>query len=124
MSKELAQHLSDVFRLFGPVSLKRMFSGYGIFSDGFMFGLVHDEVLYLKTDAQSVADFEALGLGQFQYVRNGKTVGLSYYQAPESVLEDIHEAALWARRAFEAALRSEASKTRSPRRRPSPPADD
>lgn len=124
MSKEFAQHLSDVFRLFGPVNLKRMFSGYGVFHDGLMFGLVHDEVLYLKADAQSAADFEALGLGQFQYVRNGKTVGLSYYQAPESVLEDIHEAAQWARHAFEAALRSDAAKTRSPRRRPGPPTDD
>jgi len=122
MSKEFAQHLSDVFRLFGPVNLKRMFSGYGVFHDGLMFGLVHDEVLYLKADAQSAADFEALGLDQFQYVRNGKTVGLSYYQAPESVLEDIHEAAQWARHAFEAAL--DAAKTRSPRRRPGPPTDD
>lgn len=121
MTREFAQHLSDIFRLFGPIGLKRMFSGYGVFHDGIMFGLIHDETLYLKADAQTVADFAALGLGQFQYVRQGKTIGLSYYQAPESVLEDIHEAAQWARHAFEAALRADASKTRSARRRQTTP---
>lgn len=116
MSTEFAQHLADVFRLFGSISLKRMFSGHGLFRDGLMFGLIHDETLYLKADAQTVADFECQGLGQFQYVRQGRTIGLSYYQAPESVLEDPHEAAQWARRAFDAALRAEASKTRTKRK--------
>lgn len=116
MSTEFAQHLADVFRLFGSIGLKRMFSGHGLFRDGLMFGLIHDETLYLKADAQTVADFERQGLGQFQYVRQGRTIGLSYYQAPESVLEDPHEAAQWARRAFDAALRAEASKTRTKRK--------
>lgn len=101
-----------------------MFSGYGVFHDGIMFGLIHDETLYLKADAQTVADFAARGLSQFQYVRQGKTIGLSYYQAPESVLEDIHEATQWARPAFEAALRADAAKTRSARRRQNTFADD
>lgn len=114
---EFAQHMADIFRLFGPISLRRMFSGYGVFRDGIMFGLVYEETLYLKADAENRADFRDQGLSQFEYIRQGKVVGLSYYQAPEAVLEDSNEAALWARRSFEAALRAGASKAKTVRSR-------
>lgn len=113
---EFALHLADVFRLFGPISLRRMFSGYGVFHDGIMFGLVHAETLYLKADAENIASFLKQGLGQFNYVRQGKIIGLSYYQAPDAVLEDIQEAAHWARQSFEAALRANTSKAKTTRR--------
>ncbi|MDQ8698453.1 TfoX/Sxy family protein [Hyphomicrobium sp. LHD-15] len=114
---ELADHIVDAFRAFGPIQLKRMFSGYGLFRGGVMFGLLHDDVLYLKADLDNVADFVSLGLAQFTYVRNGKTVGLSYYQAPDSVMDDGAEAAKWAQRSFEAALRGGASKAKAVRKR-------
>jgi DNA transformation protein len=110
MTNEFAQYMTDVFRLFGPITLRRMFAGYGIFREGIMFGLVYDDALYLKADAGNLADFQRQGLRQFEYARQGKLVGLSYYRAPESVMEDPDEAALWARRAFEAALRANESK--------------
>ena len=75
-----------------------------------MFGLVYGQTLYLKVDAENVEDFQRQGLRQFEYFREGKLVGLSYYQAPEAVLDDPHEAALWARRSFEAPLRAGGSK--------------
>jgi len=114
---EFAQHMADVFRLFGPVSLRRMFSGYGVFCDGIMFGLVYQDTLYLKVDAENIANFRDQGLSQFEYVRQGKIIGLSYYQAPETVLEDVHEAALWGRQSFKAALRTDTLKAKVIRRR-------
>ena len=107
---EFAQYMLDVFRLFDRITLRRMFAGYGIFREGVMFGLVYDETLYLKTDAENVIDFQRQGLKQFEYARQGKLIGLSYYQAPDSVLEDPNEAARWARRSFEAAIRADVSK--------------
>lgn len=77
-----------------------------------MFGLVVDDTLYLKADAESVGEFEACGLGPFEYVREGRTVRLSYYRAPDDMLEDRELAALWARRAFGAALRSSSGKAK------------
>ncbi|MBP6813806.1 MAG: TfoX/Sxy family protein, partial [Burkholderiaceae bacterium] len=58
---EFAAHLSDVFRHFGPIDVRRMFGGQGVFHQGLMFGLVIDDTLYLKADALSAAGFEALG---------------------------------------------------------------
>ena len=89
-----------------------MFAGYGIFCDGTMFALVYDGTLYLKADAENVADFQSLGLAQFRYSRKGKAVGLSYYRAPESVMDDGDEAACWGRRSLAAALRAQASPIR------------
>ena len=75
---EFAHYMVDVFRLFGPVTLRRMFGGYGIFHEGLMFALVLGETLYLKADAENFGEFERLGLAQLTYERQGKEVGLSY----------------------------------------------
>lgn len=111
---EFAEYMLDVFRLYGRITLRRMFSGYGLFREGMMFGLVYDETLYLKADAENAIDFQKLNLRQFEYARQGRLIALSYYQAPDVVLEDQSEAAIWARRSFAAALRADASK---PKRR-------
>ena len=109
---EFADHLRDVFRHFGPIELRRMFSGQGVFHQGLMVGLVVADTLYLKADALSAGLFEAQGLPRFTYLRKGRPTSLSYYQAPEAVLEDGAEAARWARYAFEAALRARAQARR------------
>jgi DNA transformation protein len=114
---KVEEHIADVFRDLGPVEMRRMFSGCGLFRDGLMFGLVHDETLYLKADAGNAANFEDLGLPRFQYARAGKVVRLSYYRAPDSVWDDSAEAIRWARSAFEAALRGTASKAKSGKKR-------
>ena len=109
-----ADSLHDVFAGLGPVRVRRMFGGHGVFHDGLMVGLVARDVLYLKSDAATAEHFDALGLPAFAYLRAGQTMALtSYRQAPETVFEDRQDAAQWTRRAFEAALRL----ANAPRRR-------
>ena len=75
---EFTRYLQEVFELFGPISARKMFGGYGIYHQGLMFGLVADDTLYLKADAQNVAFFEELGLGPFEYHKQGKVMKMSY----------------------------------------------
>lgn len=103
---EFVSHLHEVFERFGRIVTRRMFGGHGVYHDGRMFGLIVSDTLYLKADDQSVAHFDRLGLPAFNYQRNGKTMQMSYREAPAEVFEDRDEAALWGRRAWEAALRS------------------
>jgi DNA transformation protein len=103
---EFAAYLPEVFHEFGPISVRKMFGGHGVYHDGLMIGLIADDTLYLKVDAQSVAEFEALDLPQFKYPKGNKLVGMSYYQAPADALEDPDEMREWAQLAFAAALRS------------------
>lgn len=103
---EFADYLPDVFSLLGPITVRRMFGGHGVYHDGIMFALVSDETLYLKADAQNLADFQREGLEPFTYRRRGRLVRLSYHRAPEAILEDPEMARDWARRALEAARRA------------------
>ena len=103
---QLSDTLHDVFASLGPVRVARMFGGHGVYHDNLIFALVVRDVLYLKTDAQTLPHFEALQLPAFSFERQGKVMTTSYRQAPETVFEDRQEAALWGRRAVEAALRA------------------
>jgi len=98
-------HLHDVFGAFGAIRTRRMFGGHGVWHQGLMIGLVAGDTLYLKVDEQTRGRFEAQGLAPFEYSRKGKTVALSYYRAPEEMLESPAAAVAWARLAYAAALR-------------------
>jgi DNA transformation protein len=50
---ELIAYLPEVFELFGPVTIRKMFGGYGVYHDGLMFALVADDTLYLKADDEN-----------------------------------------------------------------------
>ena len=102
---DFVRHLLDLYVDFEGVSARRMFGGTGLFRDGLMFGLVHDDTLYFKVDEGNRADYEARGLPPFRYERKGKTIALGYRQAPEEALEDETVLVEWSRRAWEAALR-------------------
>lgn len=107
---DFVDHLRDLFRSLGVIDARRMFGGHGIYHDDLMFAIVMDDVLYLKADEKSAVFFERCGLSKFSYQRNGSTANLSFYCAPESIMEDSGEALLWARRALEAALRARAAR--------------
>lgn len=100
------QSLHEIFERFGRIEPRRMFGGHGIFHEGRMIALVIRDTLYLKADAESAPHFDKQNLPPFTYERQGKSMPMSYRQAPADLFEDREEAALWGRRAYEAALRS------------------
>ena len=103
---EFVESLHEIFEPFGRIEARRMFGGHGIFHEGRMIAIVLKDTLYLKSDATSAEHFDKQNLPPFTYERNGKTMPMSYRQAPADLFEDREEAALWGRRAYEAALRS------------------
>ncbi|NBJ13544.1 TfoX/Sxy family protein [Microvirga arsenatis] len=108
-----AEAIRDVFRGLGPVQIRRMFGGQGIYQDGLMFALEAYGELYLKADAQSVGIFEDFGSRPFSFeTRDGRTTLTSYWLIPESALDDPDEAADLARTALAAARRAKAAQTR------------
>lgn len=98
--------LIELFAAFGPVTVRRMFSGYGVSADGANFALVLRGAIYLRTDADSIPQFEREGSAPFQYEAQGKvrTIG-SYWRLPERLYDDPDELAEWARTAHRVALR-------------------
>lgn len=110
VEKEFTTYIVDLMQSIGPVNAKAMFGGYGIFLDGLMFGLIADNVLYLKVDKETENDFNVLGLEPFTYNKKGKEFKMSYYQAPEEVLENSEQMNLWAAKAYRTALRGASKK--------------
>jgi DNA transformation protein len=104
------EFIRDLFAPFGPVTMRRMFGGAGLWSDGSMFGLVFDGAIFLKVDETSIPDFAREGSRPFVYTR-AKSPGrvgrasLSYWRLPERLYDDPEELAVWAARALAIAER-------------------
>jgi DNA transformation protein and related proteins len=106
-----AEDIGEVFRAFGPVRIRRMFGGQGIYRGELMFALEAGGELYLKADRETEDLFKSLGSRPFAYTdRNGRTATMSYWLMPDSALDDPDEAAELATRAFEAAQRAKTAK--------------
>lgn len=103
---EYVEYVKEVLEHFGGIRVRRMFGGYGVYHKDLMFGLIADDVLYLKADDESTDLFKDKGLAQFQYVKNGKPTKMSYFMAPEEIFDDADGAKAWASLAYDAALRS------------------
>ena len=99
--------LIDLFADFGPVAIRRMFSGFGISADGINFALALRSGLYFRVDEQTIPQFEAEGSRPFSYQTRAKTVTVnSYWELPARLFDDSDELAGWARRALAAAQRA------------------
>lgn len=113
MSDQLARHVTDLLAPLGPVRIRRMFGGYGVYLDRTMFGLIADDTLYFKVDETTAARYEAAGLPPFSYERgDGRTVAMTYRQAPPEALDDSDALCEWARDALAVAGRAAAAKKR------------
>lgn len=102
---EFVEHVLEVLEPYGTIRARRMFGGYGIYRDDMIFGLIVDDVLYLKTDDESVGLFQERELGPFVYVKKGEATKTSYFMAPEEMFEDPEAAEEWLHIACDAASR-------------------
>jgi len=108
--------LIDLFVNFGPVTIRKMFSGFGISADGTNFALALRAGLYFRADEQTIPQFEAEASQPFQYQTRTRTVTVnSYWQLPARLFDDSEELADWARAALAAAQR--AALRKRPKRR-------
>ena len=99
--------LIDLFADFGPVTIRRMFSGYGISADDTNFALALRAGLYFRADEVTIPQYEAEGSKPFQYQTRAKTVTVnSYWQLPARLFDDTEELSEWARAALAAAQRA------------------
>jgi DNA transformation protein len=105
----------DLLSGLGRVEARRMFGGAGLYADGVMFGLIDDEVIYLKVDEALRADLAAAGARSWIYTeRKGPKAGIpqetSYWSLPDSALDDPEEACAWGRRSLAIARALKAAK--------------
>ena len=104
--------VSDAFRDFvldqldplGDVAPKAMFGGVGLYCDGVFFGIIANDVVYLKVDDGNRRDFERAGMPPFKpYPDRSGT--MEYFAVPVAVLASSDDLVQWARNAVAAAER-------------------
>ena len=114
-----ADFIQELFAVFGPVSVRRLFGGTGIYAEGVLIGAVFRDEIYLKADAKTAARFDAEGCGTFEYVtKTGTRAIASFRKLPERLYDDADELADWAREALGVARRKGAAKQKSAAKKP------
>jgi DNA transformation protein len=111
------EFLTDLFADFGPVTIRPMFSGFGISADGINFAMALRAGLYFRADEVTIPQYEAEGSKPFQYSTRAKTVTVnSYWQLPARLFDDTEALSAWARAALAAAQRAATKKRPKARR--------
>jgi DNA transformation protein len=114
------EYVQELFVSFGPVSVRRMFGGAGVYADGIMFALIANGAIYLKTAPEGTDVFERERCGPFSYAtKDGTRQIASYWQMPDRLYDDPEELAQWARTAL-AVARTGAAKKARPKRQAKP----
>lgn len=91
------EHLAGL----GPLRIRRMFGGAGLYAGDRMFALLDDGVIWLKADAELAALLTAEGARQFTFpAKDGETMTIAYWSMPEAALDDPGLATDWARHAL------------------------
>jgi DNA transformation protein and related proteins len=110
------EEIRELFSAFGNVSVRRMFSGAGLFAEGVMFALRIRDDIFLKADTETIPALQAEGSRPFSYeTKKRKVVVNSLWRLPDRLLDDPDDLANFARAALKAAHRVAAKKSRPAR---------
>jgi len=87
VSDGFVEYVLDQFSRWGDVTSRRMF------------GLIADDVAYLKVDDSNRKDFVEAGPSPFKPYPD-KSTTMSYFEVPPDVLDDPEELVKWAERSL------------------------
>jgi DNA transformation protein len=102
------RRFDDLFSEFGTVTLRRFFGGEGICAGEIMIGMVFDDRIYFKTDAETRQAFLAEKCKPFTFKKRstGETIGTGWYALPDRLYDEPDELSQWARSALAVASAS------------------
>jgi DNA transformation protein len=119
VSTAYRDYLADLFAPLGDIKVNTMFGGAGVYHKGQFFALAIAERIYLKTDDQTRPAFEREGSKPFVYrTKDGEQSSHTYLELPARLLDDPDELRVWARGAYEAAVRAKGKKAPKKKGRP------
>lgn len=104
--------LRELLAPLGPVTVRRMFGGAGIFADGLCFAIAIGGEVYLKTDSETRGVFAAAGSTPFVYLRRGEPSETSYWRLIAEAYDDPDLLKHWGGLGLAAARRKAAKPAR------------
>jgi DNA transformation protein len=105
LSPGFADYVLELLQGMGRVEARRMFGGAGLFRDGLMFGVLVDDVVYFRVNADLQAELETRGSAPWTYSvkKDGSVREMGYWRMPETAADDPDEAVEIGRKALVAA---------------------
>ena len=115
--RAFGEWVHEHFAALGPMQIKPMFGAAAVYSEGLIFALLDDGVVWLKAHEENEPALRAAGSSQFTYpMKDGRIMPMAYWSLPDAAIDDPEEAARWARMSIAAAVRKAAKKRpRKPR---------
>src|SRR5215468_7349476 len=102
-SDGFAEFLRDQLAPLGRITTRRMFGKTGVFCNGLMLGMVTNDTLYFRVDDRNRDIFkEAQSVPPLNYQKRGASIDLSFWRAPERLLDEPDELVSWAKEELEA----------------------
>lgn len=96
--------IEEMFSALGPVSIRRMFGGKGVYHAGLIVAVEIRGEMRLKANDRTAPDFAAAGAVRWTYEgKGGKEVAMPYWSVPDEAWDDPDAMARWVRLAYAAA---------------------
>jgi DNA transformation protein and related proteins len=112
----LADWVAEAMEPLGMVTRKRLFGGAALYCDDVAFAILAFDALWFKADADSDAEWDAIGAARFTVAREGgKVQSMNYRRAPDDVYDDADELRRWGALALAAGRRAPAKKPKAKR---------
>ena len=81
------------------ISSRKMFGGVGLYCNGTFFGIISDDVFYIKTNAQTRDEYIKRGMKPF--CPSAKQTLKNYYEVPAEIIDDRNELRVWVLRSIQ-----------------------
>src|SRR5262249_42232837 len=96
-SDTFGEFLREQLAPLGHITMRRMFGKTGVFCDGLMLAMVTEDTLYFRVDDHNRVTFkEAASCPPLSYEKKGASIDLSFWRAPERLLDESAELITWA----------------------------
>jgi DNA transformation protein len=110
--------IEEMFAALGPVTIRRMFGGKGVYVQGSIVAVEFQGDILLKADDISAPQFAAAGAVRWEYEgKAGKSVYMPYWSVPAEAFDDPDSMAHWVKLAHAAALRAAKAAQATPKRK-------
>lgn len=118
LSAGFPDYVQELIAGFGKVEVKRMFGGAALQRNGVGFGILDDDVFFIKADKAFGAELKAQGCKPWSYsiAKDGSVRDIAYWSLPDTAADDGDEAVRLVRRSFEVAKAAAEAKARKPKK--------
>jgi DNA transformation protein len=120
LSPGFTDYVEELIAGFGKVEIKRMFGGAGVYRGGVGFGILDDDIFFIKADTAFGAELKKRGCKPWSYSvkKDGTVRDIAYWSLPDTAADDGDEASALAKRAYQIAVKADAAKAKKPKKEP------